>query len=122
MASRRSQRVERVLRDAVSEVILQDLVDPRMGFVTVTKAQVSPDLKLAKISVSIIGSDAVTKRTLEGLGHAVGFVQRRLADKVELRSTPRIRFVLDDSIKKSVRISELLRRARGVEGDEPETP
>ena len=123
MASRRSRRVERLLRDAVSEIILQDLVDPRMGFVTVTKVEVSPDLKLAKVFVSIIGDDAVISRTFEGLGHAAGFVQRRVVDKVELRSAPRVRFVLDDSVKKSVRISELLRRARasGVEGDKSET-
>jgi ribosome-binding factor A len=118
--SRRRERVERLLTKKASEVILQELADPRMGFVTVTRAEISPDLREAKVFVSIIGDDVVVRKTFAGLEHAAGFVQHRLGDEVELKNTPRISFVLDDSVKKSVRISELLRQISEEKGGEPD--
>ena len=121
MASRRRERVQRLLRDVVSEVILHEVVDPRMGFVTVTRVETPPDLKTANVFVSIIGTESVVHRTYAGLEHASGFIHRCVAEKVELRSIPRLRFVLDDSVKKSVHIAELLRRAIGDDGDQSDT-
>jgi ribosome-binding factor A len=72
------------------------------------------------VFVSIIGEEAVVRTTFAGLEHAAGFVQRRLGDEIELKNTPRIRFVLDDSVKKSVRISELLRIIGEEKGGEPD--
>mgnify|MGYP005668519713 CR=1 FL=1 len=106
------------MRNAVSEVIVQELVDPRMGFVTVTKVEVSADFRSAQVFVSVIGSDADQRKTFRGLVHAAGFIQRRVAEKVELKNTPRLRFERDDSVKRSIRIAELLRRAVGGESDE----
>ena len=119
MTSRRCQRVQRLLRDRVSEVIIHELVDPRMGFVTVTGVEVSPDLRTAKVFVSVIGSEGEIRRTFAGLEHAAGFVQRRVSEQVELRTAPRLRFVLDDSVKRSVRISEILRQVSEEKGEEP---
>ncbi len=119
MVSRRSARVERLLRDAISQVMLHDVVDPRMGFVTVTKVSVADDLKTAKVFVSIIGSETDVSKTFAGLQHALGFIQRRAAAEIKLKYIPRLKLVLDDSVKRSVRISELLHRA-GVEGGDDE--
>lgn len=120
MPSRRTARVERLLRNAISQVVLHDVVDPRMGFVTVTKVHVADDLKTAKVFVSIIGSETDVNKTFAGLQHALGFIQRRVAAEVKLRYIPRLRLVLDDSVKRSVRISELLHRA-DVEGGDDES-
>ena len=110
MSSRRVERVRSLLQETVSEVILQELADPRMGFVTVTKAEVSPDLKNAKVYVSIIGEPGVVSKTFAGLEHAVGFVQKRLAETMKMRFTPRVMFVMDESVKRSVRISAILKQ------------
>jgi len=119
MTSRRCERVQRLLRDTVSEVITQELVDPRMGFVTVTGVEVSPDLRVAKVFVSVIGSESEISRTFESLEHAAGFVQRRVSEQVKLRVTPRLRFVQDDSVKRSIEISEILRQVSEERGEEP---
>ena len=120
MISRRRERVQRLLRDRVSQVIIHEIADPRRGFVTVTRAEVSPDLREAKVFVSIIGTESEIKTTFRGLEHAGGFVQRRVGDGMGMKNTPRIRFVLDDSVKKSVRISALLRQISEEKGDEPD--
>jgi len=120
MSSRRRLRVERELQHRVSQVIIHELADPRRGFVTVTRAEVSPDLREAKVFVSIIGTETEIQTTFSGLEHAVGFVQRRVGEDLEMRHTPRIQFVLDDSVKKSVRISALLRQISEEKGDEPD--
>ena len=88
MASRRVERMSRVLKQAVSAVIVAELSDPRMGFITVTEVDPSPDLKTAKVKVSILGTEAVMRRTMQGLRAATGFVQREVAGKVSLRKLP----------------------------------
>ena len=118
MSSRRRERVQSLLRDTVSEVILREVSDPRMGFVTVTRAEVSPDLKTARVYVSIIGDEGEISKTFAGLEHAAGYVRKRLGETMELRYTPKIHFILDDSVKKSVRITELLRRIREESGQD----
>ena len=100
--------------------MIREIADPRMGFVTVTKAQISPDLRDAKVFISVIGTEAEIKTTFAGLKDASGFVQRRIGDTMGLKNVPRLTFVLDDSIKKSVRISELLRQISEERGDEPD--
>jgi ribosome-binding factor A len=121
VSSRRRERVQSLLQETISEIVIQELADPRMGFLTVTKVQVSPDLREAKVFVSIIGNEeGIEDKTFDGLRDAAGYVQRRVAETIELRNTPRLRFVLDDSVKKSVRISALLRRISEERGDEPD--
>ena len=119
--TRRTERVSRAVRNAVSEVILHDLHDPRKGFVTVTRAEVSPDLKTVTVFVSIIGTETEQRLTFAGLDHAAGFIRRQLAEKVEMKSTPRLVFRLDQGIKHSIRISELLRKAAEESGEQSST-
>jgi ribosome-binding factor A len=113
--------MSRVLKEAVSEVIVAELSDPRMGFITVTEVEPSPDLKTAKVKVSILGTEAVMRRTMQGLRAATGFVQREVAGKVAMRNVPVLLFVEDDSVKRSVRISQIIAEAvKDIK--EPEEP
>lgn len=89
-------------------LLLQELRDPRLGFVTVTKVKVSDDYKYAKIYVSVLGPKKQKKLTLSGLKHAQGFVQRELSRRIRMRSFPEIRFELDDSIEKAFKITNLM--------------
>ena len=120
MTSRRLERTSRVLKEAISRVIIQEVSDPRMGFVTVTRVEPSPDLKSARVHVSVLGDDAVCRRTFKGLEHAAGFIQRSVVRLIVLRNIPALTFVRDDSIKRSVRISRILADARAEEPSKEE--
>jgi len=108
MASRRTQRFSRLLKEAISTIILNELSDPRMGFVTVTKIEPSPDLTSAKVYLSVLGEEGVCRRTMRGIRHAAGFIRRRVASTVKMRTVPELRFVHDESAKRSVHISRLI--------------
>lgn len=107
--SRRTERVSEAIREVVSQAILFELKDPRVQGVTVTKAEVSGDLRRAKVFVSIMGDEAVQKLSLKGLQHARSFLQRKIADRLDTRYTPVIEIVNDDSVKKSLEMSRLLK-------------
>ena len=119
MASIRRKRIARLIREEASRMILQELWDPRLGFVTVTDVEVSGDLEHALIKVSVLGSEQDKERTLEGLESCRSYVQAAVGKLVKLRRSPHIRFELDRSIDRSARVSELLREIRpeGGEGD-----
>lgn len=120
MSSRRKERVSEALRQAVSKVIITELKDPRMGFVTVTKVEPSPDLTSAKVFVSVLGEPSVCRRTMQGLTSARGFIRRAVGQLVTMRSVPALRFVADDSVKRSIRISRLIADALGEHQAGPE--
>ena len=113
----RRKRIARLIREEVSRVILQELWDPRLGFVTVTEAEVSADLEHAVLKVSIMGSEEEKKRCLEGLESCAPYVQAAVGKLLKIRRSPRIRFELDRSVDKSIRVAELLRELR-PRGDE----
>ena len=104
--SRRQQKVAELIKQEVSDLIQHELKDPRIGFVTVTDAEISADLRHAKVFVSILEGDK--EETMEGLKAAEGFVRTEIGERVRLRYTPEILFKYDDSIEKGVRIFELL--------------
>jgi ribosome-binding factor A len=106
--SLRCRRVAEALKEVIGQVISQELSDPRLGFVTVTRVKVSPDLKQARVFVSVMGGDAERSKSLAALRHAAGFIKRRCGDELELRFTPRLVFEFDAGIDKSIRVSELL--------------
>lgn len=108
----RMARVAEAIREVASETILFDLNDPRVKDVTVTRAEVSADLQHAKIFVSIMGNDREQSRCLHGLAHAAGYVQRKIGDRLQLRYTPLVQFVLDKGVKNSIAISRLLKEAQ----------
>lgn len=88
--------------------ILADLKDPRIQGVTVTYVEVSPDMRLAKVHVSIMGDEAAQRLCLHGLRSAAGFLQQKISHRIDTRYTPRVRFELDLGVKKSIAIAKML--------------
>jgi len=88
--------------------ILTELRDPRVKNVTVLGVEVAPDMREAKVLVSIMGNDSQQKTTLRGLQNASGFLQTRIAERIDTRYTPRLTFVTDEGVKKSVAVQQIL--------------
>jgi ribosome-binding factor A len=104
----RMRRVNEAVREVVSARIAEGLRDPRIGFVTVTAVETSPDLRHARVFVSVLGSDEERAATLAGLGSAHGVLQQAVATELRLKRTPSLQFVFDESIDRGMRITELL--------------
>lgn len=113
MKAHRLERVAEAIREVASETILFELRDPRIKNVTVTRAEVSGDLQHAKIFVSVMGTAKEQELCMHGLRHACGFIQSKLASRLQTRFTPQIRFVLDQGVKKSIEITRLINEALG---------
>jgi ribosome-binding factor A len=109
----RPARVAEEFRHELSAILARGLKDPRItGFVTVTGAKMSPDLKEIAVYVSIHAEEVERERTLEGLRAAATFLQREVARNLRLRHTPHLRFVYDESVERGDRIERLLKEAR----------
>ncbi|MEX0978986.1 MAG: 30S ribosome-binding factor RbfA [Pirellulales bacterium] len=108
MTSRRVQKAAEAIREVVGMAILADLKDPRVRDVTVTYVEVSPDMRQAKIHVSVMGDDTKQQLSLRGLQNAAGFLQTKVAKRIDTRYTPRLVFVLDLGVKRSIEISQIL--------------
>jgi ribosome-binding factor A len=113
MASDRLRRVDEAVRQVLSDAIAQDLKDPRVGFVTVTAVRTSPDLRHARVYVSVLGGKEQREASLEGLRSAHGFLQRHVSGELRLKHTPTLDFHYDDSIERGMRLSELIDREAG---------
>jgi ribosome-binding factor A len=113
MPGDRLRRVNEAVRQVLSDAITGDLKDPRVGFVTVTGVDVSPDLRHARVYVSVLGDAAAKEGSLDGLRAAHGYLQRRIAGELRLKHTPTLNFAIDDSIDRGMRISELIDRELG---------
>lgn len=109
MTSRRTARVASVIREVVSTSILQELRDPRIRNVTVLGAEVSPDLRYAKVRISVLGTDKDAALTMHGLNSARGYLQSKVADRVKTRYTPELSFEIDKGIHKSFETARILR-------------
>jgi ribosome-binding factor A len=116
MARARMRRVDEAVRAVLSDAITRDLKDPRVGFVTVTGVKTSPDLRHARVYVSVLGDEAAREGSLEGLRSAHGFLQRRVADELTLKHTPALTFDYDESVDRGMRISSLLDAETGEGG------
>jgi ribosome-binding factor A len=106
--SERMRRVDEAMREVLSDAITQDLKDPRVGFVTVTAVDTSPDLRHATVHVSVLGEDKQRTLTMAGLQAAHGFLQRRVAAELRLKHTPRLDFHYDDTAERADRLERLL--------------
>jgi ribosome-binding factor A len=104
----RMRRVNEAVREVVSVRLAEGLRDPRIGFVTVTSVETSPDLRQARVYVSVLGSDDERAETLAGLESAHGLLQQAVASELRMKHTPTLQFVFDESIDRGMRISELL--------------
>jgi ribosome-binding factor A len=120
MKAHRLARVAEAVREVASQTILFELRDPRIKGVTVTRAEISGDLQHAKVYVSVMGSPKEQELCLHGLRHAAGFVQSKLASRLQTRFTPTVQFVLDQGVKNSIEMTRLINEALGKTGPGPE--
>jgi ribosome-binding factor A len=110
MTSRRIQKAAAAIRQVVSMAILTDIKDPRVQGVTVTHVEVSPDMRQAKVHVSVMGDETQQRLTLHGLRSAAGYLQSKIAAGIDTRYTPRLEFLLDQGVKKSLAVAAILQR------------
>jgi ribosome-binding factor A len=108
MTSRRQRQVAELLHQEISQLIQYRTQDPRLGFVTVTRVEVSPDLSAARVYVSVLGDDTDGQNTLEGLDSAASYFRREMGHSLSLRYVPKLTFKLDTSLEHSIRIDNLL--------------
>jgi ribosome-binding factor A len=108
MPSHRGLRVAEAIREVVATSILFEVADPRVRSVTVLRVEVTGDLRFATVFVSIMGSESERKRSLKGLVHAAGFLQARVAARLQTRFTPVLSFKYDDSVRKSAEIGRMI--------------
>jgi ribosome-binding factor A len=113
MAGGRMRRVDEAVRAVLSDAIPKNLKDPRIGFVTVTAVKTSPDLRHARVYVSVLGDEPTRAATLEGLRSAHGFLQGLVGSELTLKRTPALTFEYDDTVDRAARISELIEREGG---------
>jgi ribosome-binding factor A len=111
MKSDRMRRVDEAVREVLSDAITRELKDPRVGFVTVTDVDTSPDLRHARVYFSVLGNAGVRQRSLDGLNSAHGFLQGRVARELRIKHTPTLDFVIDDTAERALRVSRLLEEA-----------
>jgi ribosome-binding factor A len=117
MKRHRLERVAEVVREVAAEAVLFQVRDPRVKMVTVTRAEVSGDLQHAKVYVSVMGSEHQQRLALHGLRHAAGFVQTKLADRLQTRFTPVVTFVPDPGVKNALAVARLLREEERAAAD-----
>jgi ribosome-binding factor A len=99
------------IREVVATAVLFEVADPRVHSVTVLRVELSGDLRQAKVYVSIMGAESERRRALQGLNHAAGFIQARVAARLQTRFTPVLSFRLDDGVRKSVELGRLIDEA-----------
>jgi len=109
MTLRKKERLADLVKAEVSRTILFEMKDPRIGFVTVTGVDLSGDLRAAKVKISIMGDEKTQAVTMSVIRRARGFIQRQLNEKILTKFVPAISFEVDDSVKKSIRLSKTLR-------------
>jgi len=110
MQGKRTERVASLLKMELSNLILERIKDPRMGFVTVTHAKITPDLKSAVVFVSIMGDKKKKEESVKVLARAAGFLQHEVGVALQMRYTPKLQFELDDSLDKDFEIGQVIRK------------
>ena len=111
------RRVDEAVREVLGEAVTHDLKDPRVGFVTVTEVRTSPDLRQARVFVSVFGTDEEKAATLQGLSSAHGILQAKIASQLRMKRTPALEFALDDTAEKAARLEAIIEEA--VEDPKP---
>lgn len=117
MRDRRKDRINELIRRVVSTAIITEVKDPRVGFVTITRAEISDDLHSAKVYCSVMGTDTTKKTCVNALNHMNGFLQKDLGPALNTRYTPVLEFLLDDSTEKAFYLTELIKAARSGDPD-----
>ena len=113
----RIEKLQELIKQEIGKILLMDIKDSRIGFVTVTGVEMTGDLREAKVFVSIMGNDEQIKSTWEGLQSALGFIRREIGKRIKIRFTPEISFELDKSLDYSEHIQKLLLKVKAEEGE-----
>ena len=108
MDSLRNERIARELGREISDILSNEIKDPRISMVSVTAVELSPDKRQAKVFVSVLGDDEVKRRALAGLQSATGFIRTEVARRIRLRHAPDLSFIQDESIERGVRVIDLM--------------
>lgn len=119
MGSTRPQRMSRLLREELSRIIREEINDPRLGLISITDIELTPDLRAARIFISAYGTPEEQQASIDVLTRATGFLRGELGRQLDLRHTPEISFRLDRSIERGARVFELLDKAKTTETAEP---
>jgi ribosome-binding factor A len=117
----RSQRVAEEIKNEISVIIAQEIKDPRVGFATVTEVKLSPDLRHARVLVSVLGSPEEKQETFEALVRATRFIRRLIGARIRLRHTPELSFAYDDSIEHGDKMMRLFDEINRESSESPES-
>lgn len=121
MPSTRQRRVQELLVQDISDILRREMRDPRIGFVTITDAEVTPDLRQARIYFSVLGSGEEREETGKALNRAAGFIRGEFAKRSQMRYVPELRFVFDTSVDRGSRLNALLEQVRQEQVSEDES-
>jgi ribosome-binding factor A len=115
--STRQQKVEELIRVEVSEIVHREMKDPRIGFMSITQVEVTPDLRYAKVFISVLGDEEQKRDSIKALTSAAKFIRGELGKRIRMRVIPELDFRIDTSIEQGTRIFQLLQK---IKKDEPE--
>lgn len=115
----RQERIRELLKEEISDIIRREFKDPRLGFITITDAEITADLKHAKVYVSVLGSDEEKSQNMAILKRAQHFVRQAFGRRVKMKTMPDIEFKLDTSVEKSIKLLELLEQIKHDEESRP---
>ena len=121
MSSRRVLKAAQAIREVVSMAIITDLKDPRIADVTVTFVEVTPDMRMAKVHVSVMGDEGKQKLCLRGLQSSVGYLQKKVGNRVDTRYTPKLQFELDKGLQHAMMVTRILEEVLPNENKSDET-
>ncbi len=115
MQGKRIERIAELIKQSLGQNILTKIRDPRLGFITVTHVDITPDLRYAKVFYSVLGDEKIKKSTSVALDRARGFLQKELAHEIKMRVTPILQFQYDDSLEQNLKIEQILRKIHDEE-------
>ena len=118
MVKQRAERLGELIKQEISDILLKEVKDPRIGFVSVTDVEVSGDLRHANVYVSVYGSDDEREQSMEGLEKATGYIRKLLGERITVYHTPELLFRYDNSIEYGAHISKLLDKVKSEMDDE----
>jgi ribosome-binding factor A len=118
--TRRTDQVGEAIRETVAEIVGHGLKDPRIGFVTITRVEVTPDLRQARVLFGVLGDKAQRDKTLEGLQAAAGYIRREIGRRIQIRYTPQLNFQYDVGIDATDRVARILEQTREEAREKPE--
>ena len=110
MSRMRPERVQEAIRQEISMIVQAEIKDPRIGFITITKVDLTKDLRYARIYFSVLGKNSDKNKALKGLNSAKGYIKGLIAEKIKLRYMPEISFVIDNTLEHTQHIYEILNK------------